>query len=254
MPKINERILKKRQINLKFEAVNLLAVFLLLLKKNISMIIKTVFSFFWKIITFKKGSSLILSSIISSVFMLTANPIFDTLLKNTEFKNLVVPIVVQISGFTVFFLFVILDFVTGISFAIYEARKKGKKNYFETERLYRTIWKMLGVLLLTTLVALLVLFTEIIKSSYAYNFTIWALVVVWVLASLFEFHSVGKNIQLRTGSKPEIFGFMDKILDAIQRRALRKIDTVGEENQCEIKEQPTEEVEENEEEAVTNTN
>ena len=48
---------------------------------------------------------------------------------------------------------------------------------------------------------------------------------------------------------------MDKILDAIQRRALRKIDTVGEENQCEIKEQPTEEVEENEEEeAVANTN
>ena len=30
--------------------------------------------------------------------------------------------------------------MTGISFAIYEARKKGKKNYFETERLYRTIW------------------------------------------------------------------------------------------------------------------
>ena len=206
------------------------------------MIIKTVFSFFWKIITFKKGSSLILSSIISSVFMITANPIFDTLLKNTEFKNLVVPIVVQISGFTVFFLFVILDFVTGISFAIYDARKKGKKNYFETARLYQTIWKMLGVLLLTTLVALLVLFSEIINSSYAYNFTIWALVVIWVLASLFEFHSVGKNIEKRTGSKPEIFGFMDKILDAIQRRALRKIDIVGEE------------VEENEEEAVTKTN
>ena len=188
------------------------------------MIIKTVFSFFWKIITFKKGSALIFSSIFSSIFMLTANPIFDTLLKNTEFKNLVVPIVVQISGFTVFFLFVILDFVTGISFAIYEARKKGKKNYFETERLYRTIWKMLGVLLLTTLVALLVLFTEIIKSSYAYNFTIWALVVIWVLASLFEFHSVGKNIEKRTGNKPEIFGFFDKILEIIQRKAIAKVE------------------------------
>ena len=215
------------------------------------MIIKTVFSFFWKIITFKKGSSLILSSIISSVFMLTANPIFDTLLKNTEFKNLVVPIVVQISGFTVFFLFVILDFVTGISFAIYEARKKGKKNYFETERLYRTIWKMLGVLLLTTLVALLVLFTEIINSSYAYNFTIWALVVIWVLASLFEFHSVGKNIEKRTGSKPEIFGFMDKVLDKIQRRTLKEIDKANvlnekadEVEEIEMVEQPVEELEE----------
>ena len=211
------------------------------------MIIKTVLLFIWKIITFKKGSALIFSSIFSSIFLITANPIFDTLLTNTEFKNIVVPIIVQVSGFTVFFLFVILDFVTGISVAIHDARKQGKKNYFETERLYRTIWKMLGVLLLTTLVALLVLFTEIINSSYAYNFTIWALVVIWVLASLFEFHSVGKNIEKRTGSKPEIFGFMDKILDAIQRRALRKIDTVGEENQCEIKEQPTDEIEQTEE-------
>ena len=97
------------------------------------MIIKTVLLFIWKIITFKKGSALIFSSIFSSIFLITANPIFDTLLTNTEFKNIVVPIVVQVSGFTVFFLFVILDFVTGISFAIYEARKKGKKNYFETE-------------------------------------------------------------------------------------------------------------------------
>ena len=214
----------------------------------------TAFAFIIKIFTFKNGSGLILSSFLSFFITISTSELFTAVLKNTEFKNLVVPIVVQISGFTVFFLFVILDFVTGISFAIYEARKKGKKNYFETERLYRTIWKMLGVLLLTTLVALLVLFTEIIKSSYAYNFTIWALVVVWVLASLFEFHSVGKNIEKRTGSKPEIFGFMDKILDAIQRRALKKIDTVGEENQCEKKEQPTEEIEENEEEAVTNTN
>ena len=144
--------------------------------------------------------------------MLTANPIFDTLLKNTEFKNLVVPIVVQISGFTVFFLFVLLDFVTGISFAIYEARKKGKKNYFETERLYRTIWKMLGVLLLTTLVALLVLFTEIIKSSYAYNFTIWALVVIWVLASLFEFHSVGKISKKEREANPKFSDLWTKFL------------------------------------------
>ena len=180
--------------------------------------------------------------------MLTTNPIFDTLLKNTEFKNLVVPIVVQISGFTVFFLFVILDFVTGISFAIYEARKKGKKNYFENERLYRTIWKMLGVLLLTTLVALLVLFTEIMKSSYAYNFTIWALVVIWVLASLFEFHSVGENIEKRTGNKPEIFVFYDKVLEVVQHKAIAKVEQAfdvleAEPKEKEPAEQPVGEVE-----------
>ena len=94
------------------------------------MITNTVFSFFWKIITFKKGSSLILSSIISSVFMLTANPIFDTLLKNTEFKNIVVPIVVQISGFTVFFFVCYSWFCDGNIICDLRSKEKGKKELF----------------------------------------------------------------------------------------------------------------------------
>lgn len=217
------------------------------------MIIKAVFSFFWKIITFKKGSALIFSSIFSSIFLITANPIFDTLLTNTEFKNIVVPIVVQVSGFTVFFLFVILDFVTGISVAIHNARKQGKKNYFENERLYRTIWKMLGVLLLTTLVLLLVLFTEIIKSSYAYNFTLWALVTVWLMACGFEFHSVGENIEKRTGTKPEIFGFFDAILTVVQKKAIGKVEQVFDVLEKEPAPEPENEAEP-EEQNTTSTN
>ena len=216
------------------------------------MIIKVAGSFIGKLFLFKKGSLVLVSSALSAGTLFYINE----MLKGTEVRHLVIPIFTHIVGFCFFFLFVLLDLATGLWNAKYqnEISAKPQKNYIKSHKLYRTFWKSLGVLLFTSLIMFLCLFTEIIDSDYMYAFTLWALVTVWLMASGFEFHSIGENIEKRTGDKPEIFGFMDKILDAIQRRALRKIDTVGEENQCEIKEQPTEEVEENEEEAVKNTN
>ena len=216
------------------------------------MIIKVAGSFIGKLFLFKKGSLVLVSSALSAGTLFYINE----MLKGTEVRHLVIPIFTHIVGFCFFFLFVLLDLATGLWNAKHqnEISAKPQKNYIKSHKLYRTFWKSLGVLLFTSLIMFLCLFTEIIDNNYMYAFTLWALVTVWLMASGFEFHSIGENIEKRTGSKPEIFGFMDKILDAIQRRALRKIDTVGEENQCEIKEQPTEEVEENEEEAVTNTN
>ena len=216
------------------------------------MVFKTAFAFLGKVFGFKKGALALVSAATSTSIVYY----LDTILHGTETKRLALPIFAHIFGFIFFFLFVLLDLFTGLYAAKYlnAISVRPQKNFIKSYKLYRTLWKVLGVMLLNTMITTLCLFTEIIDGEYSYYFTLWALVTVWLMASGFEFHSIGENIEKRTGSKPEIFGFMDKILDAIQRRALRKIDTVGEENQCEIKEQPTEEVEENEEEAVTNTN
>ena len=45
------------------------------------------------------------------------------------------------------------------------------------------------------------------------------------MACGFEFYSIGENLAKRGGGKkPPIFGFVDKILDAVQRKAISKID------------------------------
>ena len=74
------------------------------------------------------------------------------------------------------------------------------------------------------MITFLCLFTEIIDGEYSYYFTIWALVTVWLMASGFEFHSIGENIEKRTGNKPEIFGFYDKVLEVVQRKAIAKVE------------------------------
>ena len=81
-----------------------------------------------------------------------------------------------------------------------------------------------------------------------HNF-VFALALVLTLACLYEFRSIGKNIEKRTGSKPDIFFFMDKILNAIQRRTLKEIDRIniiGEEKEGFQEEENSEIIEETE--------
>ena len=184
----------------------------------------TAISFLIKMFTFKKGSGLILSTVIASLITISTNQVFIAVLKNTEVKNLILPVFVEVGGFTLYFLFNIADFGAGIWYTIANAKKNNTKAVFDKDKLYKTLWKMLGVLLLTILVMFVAILSEIIGASYAWNFFVFALALVFTLACLWEFRSIGKNIERGSGSKPEIFYFMDKVLNAIQKRTLREID------------------------------
>ena len=210
------------------------------------MVFKTAIAFIGKIFGFKKGTLALISTIASTgiVYYL------DAILQGTETKRLALPIIVHIFGFGFFFLFVLLDLITGLYAAKYlnAISPRPNKDYIKSYKLYRTLWKVLGVLLLNTMITTLCLFTEIIDGEYTYYFTLWALVTVWLMASGFEFHSIGENIEKRTGNKPEIFGFYDKVLEVVQRKAIAKVEQVfdvleTEPNEKEPAAQPAGEVE-----------
>ena len=183
----------------------------------------TAFAFIIKIFTFKKGSGVILSTIIASFITISTNQVFVSVLQNTEVKNLVLPVFVEVGGFTLYFLFNIADFGAGIWYTIANAKKNNTKAVFDKDKLYKTLWKMLGVLLLSILVMFIAILSEIIGASYAWNFFVYALAMIFTLACLYEFRSIGKNIERGSGSKSEIFYFMDKVLNAIQKRTLKEI-------------------------------
>ena len=77
------------------------------------------------------------------------------------------------------------------------------------------------------------IFAEIMDAEYIYAFTLWAMVTIWIMACGFEFHSIGENIQDRTGKKPEIFDFLDKVLNLFQKKALAKVENVFGEDKSE---------------------
>lgn len=216
------------------------------------MVFKTAFAFLGKIFGFKKGALSLISAATSTSIVYY----LDTILQGTETKRLVLPIFVHIFGFIFFFLFVLLDLFTGLQKAKYlnTISARPQKNFVKSYKLYRTLWKVLGVLLLNTMITTLCLFTEIIDGGYSYYFTLWSLVTVWLMASGFEFHSIGENILKRTGNKPEIFGFFDAILTVVQKKAIGKVEQVFDVLEKEPAPEPENEAEPEEQNTNTNVN
>ena len=195
------------------------------------MIIKVAGSFIGKLFLFKKGSLVLVSSALSAGTLFYINE----MLKGTEVRHLVIPIFTHIVGFCFFFLFELIDLFTGLWAAKYLNEKSAnpQENYIKSYKLYRTLWKTLGVLLLNTLITFICIFAEIMDADYIYGFILWSLVTVWIMACGFEFHSIGENIQDRTGKKPEIFDFLDKVLNLFQKKALAKVENVFGEDKSE---------------------
>ena len=208
---------------------------------------KSALTFLLKAIVYKNEALVVLSSGAS----LGLTYYIDKLLIDTEIKYIILPMVVSIVGFAFFFLFILLDFGTGIyASSVVNARKENpEKNYIKSYKLWRTIWKVAGVVLICALLGVLTIFTEIIDSTYFYYFFLWSQTMIWLLACLFEFHSVGENIEKFSGSKPDIFGYLDKILEMLQLRFLESVNTI-----IKRKVEKIEESEENEKSDENETN
>jgi len=155
--------------------------------------------------------------------------IFSILFEDVKTKNMVVPVITETIGILFYILFNVLDLITGLQASKWENLQKANpdKKWVKPERLYKTLWKLLGVLFMTALFTVLALLMEIFKSdSFFFWAVMWALVVFWIMAIGFDFYSCGENLERRYGSKPAIFAFWDKILNAFEKKAISKIDSL----------------------------
>jgi hypothetical protein len=205
--------------------------------------LKIAATFILKIFTFKKGALALLSSIgaLFVTFFLqvqvnkTSPTLFDydsvlnLLLKGAEVRDILLMILIQ-GGFCFFFtIFTTTDLITGIQNALYfnsiETTPLTPKDVIQSHKLWRTFWKSFGVVTLTMMLTFLAIFAVLSKSTALYWVMIWSLITFWTMACGFEFYSIGENLAKRNnGNKPPIFGFVDKILEAVQRKAISKID------------------------------
>lgn len=199
------------------------------------------FNFIVKILTFKKGALLLLSAslscIVTYILSITTattdshinTSIVQTILKGVDLRDVILTATVEIMFFTFFMLFTTVDLITGIQNALYfnsiEKEPLPLKEVIESNKLWRTFWKSFGVSVLTLMLTGLAIFMLLVKSYTPYWFMLWSLVCFWLMACGFEFYSIGENLAKRNnGNKPPIFGFVDKILEALQRKAINKID------------------------------
>lgn len=178
----------------------------------------------------KNGAMFMISAIISTLIMsCSSHPgiikIEEALFEDLSLKDIFLPVTIEILGISVFCLFLIMDFFTGISACRTEHIRDGgdpKDNIIKPDKLWGTLWKLLGVLLLTSLFGSLSLITLITTQTWAYNITMWLHLVILIASSLFEFSSIGDNLKRINGKKPEIFSFVDNLFLAFKRNVFKK--------------------------------
>lgn len=181
--------------------------------------IKTImFSILYKSVIYKNGS-LLLTSLAGSV---TVQYLVTELMKNVTLKDILVPILISFFGVLLFLFFSLIDLITGLQAARYLS--KTKIGYVKSHKLYRTLWKVLGVSLLIILftgLSLIIKIAELDVFNF-YKLSLCFLIVIILLASGFEFHSIGENIEKRTGKKPRMFNFFEIFLTKVQDGVIKR--------------------------------
>lgn len=177
------------------------------------------FTIFKKAITYKCGSLFLLSIPLSFSFV----GIINRIVRDIDVFDLILPILSISACIGVYFLFFITDFFWGLIAAKQES--KNNPDWVQSDKLYSSLGKIGGVLLIDILFLVLLLFLVVlgfVNTSIA--FLILA-VMLNVLAMLYELHSIGENIKRKTGKKPKYLKFFEKITSLLEEKIMGKINT-----------------------------
>lgn len=184
------------------------------------MVIKVAASSILKLFAYKNGALLLVNGSFSAAVVYY----LSEMLKGTETKNLVLPITVWIIGVLLYYAFSLVDLFTGLWNAKYQNSilPVPRKNFLKSYKLYRTMWKGLGVTMFTFMAMMVCLFAEIAGGDIAFMAALWFLLTIILMACAFEFHSIGENIEKRTGEKPPFFVLVERLTNVAQKGIILK--------------------------------
>lgn len=173
-----------------------------------------------KAVTFKKGALVILSTPLS----LGIFEFLKIILMKVELFNLVLPLVAICVCLLMYLLFWFTDFIWGLIASKHES--KNNPDWVESHKLYNSLGKLGGVLLVDMLLLMLVLFITIVGYEKTALAGLFIAVLLNVIMMFYEFHSIGENIKRKTGSKPKYFEFIDRITKTLEEKIIRKIELI----------------------------
>ena len=132
---------------------------------------------------------------------------------------------------------IIFDFITGMKASIYNKQK------ITSRKGLRSVDKLISYFMFICFTALLqsLLMSEgyLIGVSLISNFKI----LIFSAIFLWEFHSIGENLEKRYGTKPRIFTIIDIVTKALEKKIITQI--TGEEITKEIEDENSDDLNEN---------
>ncbi len=117
-----------------------------------------------------------------------------------------------------------IDFLTGIAASKKIAQLTQEKEYIKSDRLWRSIWKLVALFSIIFPMALFGFLFYILEMKAMYYSLNFILILFVLLAVFSEIHSIGENIKKLYDHKPKFFDFFDMIAKAVEKLFVKKID------------------------------
>lgn len=168
--------------------------------------------------------------VISAAPAYTVKQFFELLLRGTDMRDIVIPLTVFCILLCVYILVSIADFYTGIS-----ASKKEHlisagvtKGYIKSDKLWSSIWKFCGVLLISSILTIFTLIFAVLDKDTMYSIFLYGIVFFFIIVVLFDLHSIGENQERRYGSKPKFYTFVEEATEVIKNGFIKRITKIFE--------------------------
>lgn len=176
------------------------------------------FKYLAKIFGLSNGGSLIVNSLVAFVATSVLNDHISLLIRDTDKRNILIPIAIEVFVLIVFCIITIVDQISGVAVA------KKEKTY-SNFKLWSTITvKLFAFSFISTLFMCLSILCEILDADTFYNLTIGLQLLLFLMAVSYELSSFNRNTKKLTGKgyKPiesiiSIFSFV------IRKTALSKL-------------------------------
>lgn len=147
--------------------------------------------------------------------------IWNTLFKGVPEYDLVLAVSAIVFCFVLYIVFWLVDFVSGLIASKHLA--KGKEDWVESSKLYSSFGKFGAIALVDSSLLALTLFLLVAKLDTTSKFVLFVSVFINFLAMLFEFHSIGENVFKKTGKKPELFTFFERLAVLLEKILFSRI-------------------------------
>ncbi len=190
--------------------------------------IPIIFSYLVKILTIKEGTFKVVGILTAAPTTFGLYKYIEIMLDGADLKKIFITITIEIGMLIIFGIFSTIDMAIGIQASLHENALQPEplpaNVVIKSSKLWSTFWKFFGVVVLTIMLTFLAIIAIALEASVTTWIIMWALIGFWFMACCYEFYSMGENIARKNnGKKPRVFEFFDKVLEALQQKAIDKI-------------------------------
>jgi hypothetical protein len=143
--------------------------------------------------------------------------LFKIMFEGVDQKDLIMPLVVVGVGLFSFFILYFVDFILGI-----KASQK-QNNKISNDKLWQSFWKFFGVVVLLFCMTIFSFLFIALDLGTIYTSFLYLMIAIMIMVCLYEFQSIGKNMEVLYNKKPKYFAFFEKMANAVESGIIKKI-------------------------------